>query len=204
MDLHIKAPLLATILFLIAIPDAFAQGIIVRGGMNFANAVTDPEVASSLNPEFRKGLNAALLAEFGNNDVSLLIGAGYENKGMHLGGSGGGDIRLDYLTLPVMVSFGTHSRASSPRLFANAGIEPAFLLSSDYATENFTYAFDNAEGFDFCLRGEVGAEFPFSYSGPAAVVGVGYTFSLTDANSGDDEWRNHVIHLFVGLKIRTF
>jgi hypothetical protein len=193
----------AALSFILA-PTGHAQGVIVRGGMNFANAVTEPDPASSSNREFRKGLNAALLAEFGNNDVSLLFGAGYENKGMHLAGAGGGDIRLDYLTLPVLVSFGTRSRAASPRLFANAGVEPAFLLSSDYATENFTYAFDNTEGFDFCLRGEAGAEFPLSYSGPAAVVGMGYTFSLTDANSGEDEWRNHVIHLFVGLKIRTF
>ena len=181
-----------------------AQGIIVRGGMNFANALTDPAPASASNRDFRKGLNAALLTEFGNNEVSLILGAGYENKGMHFSGNGGGDIRLNYLTLPVMVSFGTHSRASSPRLFANAGIEPAFLVTSDYATENFTYGFNNAESFDFCLRGEAGAEFPISYSGPAAVVGAGYTFSLTDANLGEDEWRNHVIHLFVGLKIRTF
>jgi hypothetical protein len=183
---------------------ASAQGIIVRGGMNFASALADPAPASSSNRDFRKGLNAALLSEFGNNAVSLLLGAGYENKGMHLGGNGGGNIRLDYLTVPVMVSFGTQARRASPRLFANAGVEPAFLLSSDYATDNFTYAFDNAKGFDFCLRGEVGGEFPFSYSGPSAIVGMGYTFSLTDANAGDDEWRNYAIHLFVGLKIRTF
>jgi hypothetical protein len=187
-------------------PGTFAQGVLVRGGMNFANAVTDPEPLSPSNREFRKGFNAALLGEFGEGPMRLLVGAGYENKGMHITGSGGGDIRLDYMTVPVMISLGTGQLGgdrydAAPRVFLNLGVEPAFLLNSDYATDNFTFSFNNAEEFDFNLRGEIGIEFPLSYSGPAGVIGLGYTYALTDANTNNDEWHNYVFHLFLGLKL---
>jgi hypothetical protein len=186
-------------------PAAFAQGLIVRGGMNFANAVTDPEPASPSNREYRTGFNAAALGEFGEGSMRLLIGAGYENKGMHITGNGGGDIRLDYVTVPMMISMGSGNPEgmAGPRLFVNLGVEPAFLLNSDYATDDFTFAFDNAEDFDFNLRGEIGVEFPFSYSGPSGILGLGYTYGLTDANSNGDEWHNYAFHLFLGLKLRT-
>jgi hypothetical protein len=35
------------------------------------------------------------------------------------------------------------------------------------------------------------------------LVGLGYTYGLTDANSNDDEWHNYAFHLFLGLKLRT-
>jgi hypothetical protein len=197
---------LFALLFLSALaPAAFSQGIILRGGMNFAKAVTDPEPASPSNREFREGFNAALLGQTGDGPMSLLIGVGYENKGMHITGAGGGDIRLDYVTVPLMVSFGTGSPegVAGPRLFLNVGAEPAFLVNSDYATDNFIYTFDNAEKFDISLRGEFGVEFPFSYSGPSGLIGLGYTYAMTDANSNNDEWRNYAFHLFAGLKFRT-
>jgi hypothetical protein len=210
MKHHLPSALLLAALMGTLAPAAMAQAIIVRGGMNFANAVTDPEPASPSNREYRKGFNAALLAEFGEGPMRLLVGAGFENKGMHITGTGGGDIRLDYLTVPVMISFGGFApfgdgRAGvvGPRLFVNAGLEPAFLVTSEYATDNFTLDFDNAEDIDFNLRGEIGIEFPLSYSGPAGVVGLGYTYGLTDANKNDSEWHNYVFHAFVGLKIRT-
>jgi hypothetical protein len=211
-SLHLSYPstaslaVLATFLLGVFAPSPLAQGIILRGGMNFANAVTDPEPASPSNREYRRGFNAAALGEFGGGPVRVLLGAGYENKGMHITGGGGGDIRLDYMTIPIMLSFGTAqlgggSYESSPRVFLNLGVEPGFLLSSDYATDDFTFSFDNAEEFDFNLRGEIGIEFPFSYSGPAGLVGLGYTYGLTDANSNGDEWHNYAIHAFFGLKI---
>jgi hypothetical protein len=200
-----KTKLLALFLTLTLVPTAFAQGIIIRGGMNFANAQTDPQPTSPSNREYREGFNAALLSEMGGSGTRLLLGVGYENKGMHITGFGGGDIRLDYVTVPLMVSFGTPSPegVAGPRLFVNVGAEPAFLVNSDYANDNFTYAFDNAEKFDISLRGELGVEFPFSYSGPSGLIGLGYTYSMTDANSNDDEWRNYAFHLFAGLKFHT-
>jgi hypothetical protein len=122
---------------------------------------------------------------------------------MHITGPGGGDIRLDYVTVPVMISLGTPGSFEAPRLFVNAGVESAVLLSSDYAADDFTFAIDNAEKFDFGLRGEIGLEVPMSAYGPAGLIGMGYTYGLTDANSGDEEWNNYVITAFFGLKIRT-
>jgi hypothetical protein len=197
----------ATLLFVLLstlAPAAFAQGILVRGGLNFANAVTDPEPVSPSNREYRQGFNAALLGEFGGGPARLLVGAGYENKGMHVTGAGGGDIRLDYLTVPVMLSLGTAGNPAMPRLFINAGVESGFLLTSEYATDNFTFDFDSAEDFDFNLRGEIGVEVPFSAYGPAGLIGVGYTYGFTDADTDEDgEWHNYAFHAFFGLKIRT-
>jgi hypothetical protein len=186
-------------------PAPFAEGVILRGGMNFANAITDPEPSSPSNREFREGFNLALLGEMGDGPMRLLVGVGYENKGMHLAGMGGGDIRLDYVTVPLMISMGTNSPEgmAGPRLFVNIGLEPAFLVNSEYASGNFTFSFENAEKFDLGLRGEVGVEFPFSYSGPSGLLGVGYSYGLTDANSNNDSWRNYAIHLFAGLKFNT-
>jgi len=198
-------PILALFIVVGSTSTAFAQGVLLRGGMNFSNAFTKPEPTSPSNREYREGFNAALLGEMGEGPMRLLIGVGYENKGMHISGFGGGDIRLDYVTIPLMVSFGTGSDEgiTGPRLFVNVGAEPAFLVNSEYASSNFTYDFDNAETYDIGLRGEVGVELPFSYSGPSGLIGVGYTYSLTDANSNEDEWNNYAFHIFAGLKFRT-
>ncbi len=200
-----KHKFFAAALFCALVPAAFAQGVILRGGMNFAKAVTDPKPTSPSNREYRQGLNGALLGEFGDGPMRLQLGAGYENKRMHLTGAGGGDIRLDYMTIPLMVSLGTNmpEGLNGPRLFVNLGIEPAFLLNSDYAGNSFTFTFNNAEQFDFNLRAETGIELPFSYSGPAGILGLGYTYGLTDANSDCDTWHNDAFHLFLGIKIGT-
>ena len=183
-------------------PSSYAQGIIARGGLNYSKAVTDPKPASPSSRDYLQGLNGALLGELGNGAVRLIVGAGYENRGMHVSGAGGGDIRLDYMTVPVMLSFGTPSVNIESSLFLNLGIEPAFLLSSDYAMNNFTFTFDRAEDFDLNLRAELGAELPLTYSGPAIVVGGAYTYGLTDADKSGNTWHNYAFSAFLGLKLR--
>jgi hypothetical protein len=183
-------------------PSAHAQGLILRGGVNFANAITDPQPASPSNREYLQGLNGALLGEFGNGPVRLILGAGYENRGMHVSGLGGGDIRLDYMTIPVMISLGSPLSSASANLFLNLGIEPGFLLASDYATDSFTFAFNRAEDFDLNLRAELGIGLPVSYSGPAILLGGGVSRSVTDADKSDNEWSNYAFHTFLGIKIR--
>ncbi len=183
-------------------PAAFAQGLTVRGGMNFSKAITDPEPVLPSNRDYLRGYNAALLGELGQGPIRLILGAGYENKGMHLTGAGGGDLQLNYMTVPVMLSIGRPSVNIESNLFLNLGVEPAFLLSSDYAMNTFAFQFDRAEDFDLNLRAELGLELPLTYSGPAAVVGGAYTYALTDADKSGNTWHNYAFNLFLGLKLR--
>ena len=113
-------------------------------------------------------------------------------------------MRLDYVTIPVMLSIGsTSDRQFVPRIFLNAGVEPAFLVSSDVSLGGFTADFD-AEEFDFGLRGEAGLEIPLSETA-GVVLGAGYSQSLTDAIKDDDlESMSHTIHIFAGVKIGMF
>lgn len=183
-------------------PASFAQGLIARGGLNYTKAITDPKPTSPSSRDYLQGFNGALLGELGHGPMRLIVGAGYENKGMRVTGPGGGDIRLDYMTVPVMVSIGTPSVNIESSLFLNLGLEPAFLLNSDYAMNNFTFTFDRAEDFDLNLRVELGAELPLTYSGPAAIVGGAYTYALTDADKSGNTWNNYAFSAFVGLKLR--
>jgi hypothetical protein len=198
--------LVALIVALIAVfaAPARADGIILRGGMNFGSANTDPKIDND-NKEFRRGFNAALLGEVGNGALRLLAGGGYEQRGLRVtDGSNEGQMSLDYVTIPVMLSVGSVSHSPFiPRIFINAGVEPAFLVSSDITLGSFTTDFDGEE-FDFGLRGEAGLEIPLSASA-GIVLGGGYSQSLTDAIKGDDfDSMSRTIHLFGGLKIGMF
>ena len=195
---------LALALVAVFVAPSHADGLILRGGMNFANAETDPEIDED-NQEFRPGFNAAVLGEVGDGPLRLLLGAGYENRGLRIkGGGNSGDVRLNYVTVPVMLQLGTAGGTSPmPRVFVNLGVEPAFLVQSDVALDNFTFDID-AEEFDFGLRGEAGIEIPIS---PTAgiVLGAGYSQSVTDAAKDDDtEWYNRAFHLFAGVKLGMF
>jgi hypothetical protein len=179
-------------LLLTLCPDAFAQsGLIVRGGFNWSNASIDPEVDQKPQP----GFNAALLADVSlAGPLSLIMGSGFETRGV--AGDDGRGFRLNYLTMPVMISLHEPFAPGGPGLFVNLGTESAFLVSSDRQINEV--AFDN---YELGLRTEVGAEFPVVPNGPSALVGAAYSYSLTDANEDeDDTWYNYALHVFLGLE----
>jgi hypothetical protein len=181
-------------LLLTLCPDGFAQsGLIVRGGFNLSNASIDPDVDQKPRP----GFNAALLGDVSlGGPLSLIMGGGFETRGV--AGDDEGAFRLDYITVPVMISL---HPPFAPGLFLNLGTESAFLVSSDLQINDVAFDADNFETYELGLRTEVGAEFPVIPNGPSALVGVGYSYSVTDANKDeDDTWYNHALHLFLGLE----
>lgn len=196
-----------TLFTFIAAPDnARADGLILRGGLNLSDADTDPSINAD-NQEYRRGLNVALLAEAGNGPARLLVGVGYENRGIGVSTSlADATLRLDYVTIPVMLSLGTVPEMGSgwmPRLFVNVGVEPAFLVSSNGSLESFDFDIEG-ERFDFGLRGEAGVEIPVSETA-GIVLGAGYSRSVTNAAKDDDlEWYNRNIQIFGGVKVGMF
>ncbi len=185
---------------------ARADGLILRGGLNLSDAATDPSIDAD-NQEYRRGLNLALLAEAGNGPARLVAGVGYENRGIGVTTSlADATLRLDYVTIPVMLSLGTVPEMGSgwmPRLFVNVGVEPAFLISSNGSLEDYDFDID-AERFDFGLRGEAGVEIPVSETA-GIVLGAGYSRSVTNASQDDDlEWYNRNIQIFGGVKVGMF
>jgi hypothetical protein len=191
---------------MIAPGSAWADGLILRGGVNLSDADTDPSIDAD-NQEHRTGFNAALLAEAGTGPVRLLAGVGYDNRGLKVTSAfGDGEVRLDYVTVPVMLSVGTVPGIESgwmPRLFVNLGVEPAFLVSSEGSLEDFDFDIEG-EKFDFGLRGEAGIEIPVSATA-GVVLGAGYSRSMTDASQDEDfEWYNKTLQFFGGLKVGMF
>jgi hypothetical protein len=182
---------------------ASAQGLHLRGGLNLANAAITPEPTSPASTKMLRGYNGALIGELGNGPVRLLIGAGYENRGVAISGPGGGDYKLDYATVPVMIGFGSPSVNAGASVFLNVGVESAFLIGSSYPTGGLILTEDDTRDFDLGMRAELGLELPVSYSGPAITLAVAYSLGLTDANRSDDEWRNNTFQLIIGLKLRT-
>lgn len=206
-----KKPIITSIFALTlafaAAPDAaWADGVILRGGLNLSDAHTDPSLDDE-NQEFRRGLNVALLTEAGTGPARLLVGVGYENRGLGVTSAlGDAEVRLNYVTIPVMLSLGTIPEAGNgwmPRVFANVGVEPAFLVSSGGSLEDYDFDLEG-ERFDFGLRGEAGVEIPVSPSA-GVVVGAGYSRSVTNASKDEDlEWYNQNIQIFGGVKVGMF
>lgn len=200
----------AAVALLVALPGtARADGLILRGGMNLATASTDPELDAD-NEKMRRGLNGALLVEAGSGPIRLLTGVGYENKGMSATSAlADAELRLDYVTIPVLLSLGTVPSANGtwmPRLFVNVGVEPAFLVNSEGTFADFDFDVDEERfnRFDLGLRGEAGLEIPVSPSA-GVVLGAGYSRSLTNAAKDDDyEWYSQTIHIFGGIKVGMF
>jgi hypothetical protein len=179
-------------LLLTLCPDSFAQsGLIVRGGFNWSDASINPEVDQKPRP----GFNAALLVDVSiGGPLSLIMGSGFETRGV--AGDDEGAFRLNYLTMPVMISLHEPFAPGGPGLFVNLGTESTFLVSSDLQMNDVAF-----ENYEFGLRTEVGAELPVISNGPSVLVGAGYSYGVTDANKDeDDTWYNHALHLFLGLE----
>jgi len=69
-----------TLAFAAAPGAAWADGVILRGGLNLSDAHTDPSLDDE-NQEFRRGLNVALLTEAGTGPARLLVGVPYNMDG---------------------------------------------------------------------------------------------------------------------------
>jgi len=190
---------------LLGAQDAAAQGIHLRGGLNLSNAALDPEPASPLTTKMLRGYNGALLAELGSGPVRVMIGGGYQQQGIAVeGGATEGDYKLEYATIPVMISLGPPTVNANATVFLNVGVEPSFLIGSNLPTGGTVLNKNELRDFDVAMRAELGAELPLSYSGPSILLALGYSLGMTDAHRGANEFRNNTFQGIVGLKFHTF
>jgi hypothetical protein len=194
-------PLMLLIVLAAGPREARAQGLHVRGGLNLANAALDPEPASPLSTTLLRGYNGSLLAELGGGPIRLMLGGGYQQHGVKVeGGAGEGDYRLDYATIPVMLSMGPPSVNANASVFLNIGVEPAFLIGTRIPSGSTLLPEDDARDFDVAMHAELGVELPLSYSGPALTLALGYSLGMIDVHGGPDRWRNNTFQGIIGLK----
>lgn len=203
-------PKLAALAAVLACAPAFAGGgFVARGGLNIANATLKP--SGGVESSSRAGLEAGALADFApSNNVHLLIGLLFDQKGFSWSDDNGNDadVRLNYLTIPVMLSFRAASAEAQGNAvpFFNAGVELSPLKSAIIETGGSKDDYTDATGFDFGLRGEVGLEIPASAgSGTAFLLGAGYSYGLVNSNDMDSnldppEQHNYAIKIFAGVK----
>ncbi len=194
--------------------NSFGQGgVIVRGGLNLANVKSSADLPTGVTQGFRTGMNVALLGDVPiNNMFHGLTGVGFENRGFTTtDASGNSTVKLDYVTFSLMLQVGMplslYKSGPQPRLFVNAGVEPAFLISAvnevkKGAVDTSIDLRDNTIGFDMNLSGEVGGEIPFT-SSLAGILGAGYSYGLINANNTPGSKvtdHNYEIRIFAGLK----
>lgn len=195
----------AWVLCSLGVNKAQAQGIHLRGGLNLANATLDPEPASPLGTQMLRGYNGALLIELGGGPVRLMVGGSYQQQGIKVTGSTSeGDYKLDYATIPIMICLGPPSINANAAVFLNVGVEPSFLIGSNLPAGGTILTKDELRDFDVAVRSELGVDLPLSYSGPSLVLAMAYSLGLTDANRGDNQFRNSTFQGIVGIKFHTF
>ena len=162
----------------------------VRGGLNFATTEYDPDLDDEVEISSGTGPNIGLLLEMrGASAFRFLTGIAYdarihtesiESYGLEY------DVNMHYISIPILIGVNTAPAAGGPGVFLNGGVEPAFCVSSEIEWPGTGEPTFDAPAFDFGLRGEAGMVFK-SASGTALLLGLGYTFSLTDHAPDQDD-----------------
>ena len=160
----------------------------IKGGLNVANLMGDMEEVA-----IRTSIHAGLVAEIIVNDkFSIQPELLYSGQGASDTREGGGRIKLDYITLPVLAKFPIASGLS-----VEAGPQLGFLVSAKYKdNESNETVKDLYKTMDFGL--DAGLEYELN----SGVFFQGrYNLGLTDINNTDDNRRisNGVIQFSIGI-----
>lgn len=188
---------------------ASAQQGGVKAGVNFAT-LTDADDAFIDNGQ-RIGLVGGLFVVVPATErFAFQVEGLYSEKGLsiqddELGIAVDGDLRIQYLEIPVLgrASFG--AAGSSARVYAVAGAAPAFKLGArikvealdEEETEDLS---DDVESMDLGLVGGLGLEFG------SASIEARYTHGLLsiakDAEDDEESLKNRVFSVTVGYRFR--
>ncbi len=175
-----KKAILLTMFFVLGISTANAQGIRfgLKGGANFSTLDGDDVDADNLTSFY----GGALVEINVFQNFSVQPEVLYSSQGAKVEGLG--DIKLDYINVPVLAKF----YLISDKLSLEAGPQFGFLVNQDLE-ETF-----EAKSFDFAAVGGLGFNITDNF-----FVQARYVIGLTDA-SENAEVKNTTIQAGVGFR----
>jgi len=158
----------------------------IKGGLNVANLMGDVEDVA-----IRTSIHAGLVAEIIVNDkFSIQPELLYSGQGASKTSTGGGRIKLDYITLPVLAKFPIANHLS-----LETGPQVGFLVSGKYKTNDSNDKIEDTKTIDFGLNAGLNYEL-----NNGVFFQARYNLGLTDVGIAGDNNRasNAVIQFSIG------
>jgi hypothetical protein len=158
----------------------------IKGGLNVANLMGDVEDVA-----IRTSIHAGLVAEIIVNDkFSIQPELLYSGQGASVTSTGGGRIKLDYITLPVLAKFPIANHLS-----LETGPQVGFLVSGKYKTNDSNDKIEDTKTIDFGLNAGLNYEL-----NNGVFFQARYNLGLTDVGIAGDNNRasNAVIQFSIG------
>lgn len=158
----------------------------IKGGLNVTNLMGDVKDVA-----IRTSIHAGLVAEIIVSDkFSVQPELLYSGQGATVTSDGGGRIKLDYITLPVLAKF-----PIAKSLSLEAGPQVGFLISGKYKTNDSNEKIEGLKTIDFGL--DAGLEYELNNG---VFFQARYNIGLTDTGLAGDNNRasNSVIQFSIG------
>lgn len=158
----------------------------IKGGLNVANLMGDVEDVA-----IRTSIHAGLVAEIIVNDkFSIQPELLYSGQGASDTREGGGRIKLDYITLPVLAKF-----PIAKNLSLETGPQIGFLISGKYKDNDSNKTIPDTKTIDFGLNAGLNYEL-----NNGVFFQARYNLGLTDVGYAGDNIRasNAVIQFSIG------
>ncbi len=158
----------------------------IKGGLNVTNLMGDVKDVA-----IRTSIHAGLVAEIIVSDkFSIQPELLYSGQGATVTSDGGGRIKLDYITLPVLAKF-----PIAKNLSLEAGPQVGFLISGKYKTNDSNEKIEGLKTIDFGL--DAGLEYELNNG---VFFQARYNIGLTDIGYAGDNNRasNSVIQFSIG------
>lgn len=158
----------------------------IKGGLNVANLMGDVEDVA-----IRTSIHAGLVAEIIVNDkFSIQPELLYSGQGASVTSTGGGRIKLDYITLPVLAKF-----PIAKNLSLETGPQVGFLVSGKYKTNDSNDKIEDVKTIDFGLNAGLNYEL-----NNGVFFQARYNLGLTDTGYAGENNRasNTVIQFSIG------
>jgi hypothetical protein len=158
----------------------------IKGGLNVSNLMGDDKDVA-----IRTSIHAGLVAEIIVSDkFSIQPELLYSGQGASDTKEGGGRIKLDYITLPVLAKF-----PIAKNLSLEAGPQVGFLISGKYKTNDSNEKIPGLKTIDFGL--DAGLEYELNNG---VFFQARYNLGLTDIGYAGDNNRasNSVIQFSIG------